>query len=46
MVSLELFRLLYVRVRAGRQTMFLFATAMVIFGLITTVRTALSTVTS
>jgi hypothetical protein len=31
MVSLELFRLLYVRVRAGRQTLFLFATAMVIW---------------
>ena len=37
-VSLELFRLVYVRLQAGRRTLYLFVTAVVIFSLITIVR--------
>ena len=37
-VSLELFRLLYVRLQEGRRTLYLLVTAVIIFSLITVVR--------
>ena len=41
-ISLKLFRLLYARLQAGRQTRYLFATAVLIFFLVTVVRIVLN----